>query len=62
VEYSGFMLVLGGLLVCLGLGIVGYLFKVCIDWRGKLREEPQYVREINSKLSQKNVETERDLL
>lgn len=61
-EYSGFMMVLGGALVCLGLGIIWYLVKVCLGSKDRVWEEPQYVREINSILNQKNVETERDLL
>lgn len=66
VGYSGFILVLGGALSCLGLGLLIYLFKLCMDYvtelHGVTGAEPQYVRELNKKLYQNNVETERDLL
>ncbi|GFO65681.1 hypothetical protein M1B72_11325 [Geomonas paludis] len=62
-EYSGFMLVLGGVLPCLGLGLFCYLLKLLLGFKGDNleQEEPQYVREINRKLNLNNVETERDL-
>lgn len=61
--YSPFMLVLGCTLPLLGAGIACYLFKLGLgsQERGKLND-PEYVREINRKLSCNNVETERDLL
>ncbi|MBU5614018.1 hypothetical protein [Geomonas azotofigens] len=62
--YSGVMLVLGGVLPCLGLGLFCYLLKLLLDFKGDScrGDEPQYVREINRKLNLNNVETERDLL
>ncbi len=64
--YSGFILVLGCVLPCLGLGLFCYLFKLYFDYlselRGLSKTEPEYVREINKRLYMNNVETERDLL
>ncbi|WP_224982340.1 hypothetical protein [Geomonas agri] len=63
-EYSGFMLVLGGVLPCLGLGLFCYLLKLLLEFKddSTVQDEPQYVRELNTKLDLNNVETERDLL
>lgn len=64
--YSGFMLALGCVLPCLGIGIACYLLKVYLEFLAERRgcgdQEPEYVREINRKLNLNNVETERDLL
>lgn len=64
--YSPFMLAVGCALPCLGAGIACYLLKLYVEshaeeWGGK-KKEPEYVREINQRLSCNNVETERDLL
>ncbi|MBJ6800884.1 hypothetical protein [Geomonas propionica] len=63
-EYSGVMLVLGGVLPCLGLGLFYYLLKLLLEFKDDSTDNssPQYVREINKKLNLHNVETERDLL
>lgn len=61
-EYSPFMLVLGCTLPLLGAGIAYYLFQLGLGSQGRWGNEPDYVREINKKLSCNNVETERDLL
>lgn len=63
-EYSLFMLALGCTLPLLGAGIACYLFNVGVgsQERWEKFKEPDYVREINTKLTCNNVETERDLL
>ena len=65
VGYSPFMLAFGCVLPCLGAGIACYLLKLYVEshaeeWGGN-KKEPEYVREINQRLSCNNVETERDL-
>jgi hypothetical protein len=62
VGYSGFMLVLGCVLPCLGLGLFIYLFKLYLENRDDWSDGPEFVRDINKKLHLHNVETERDLL
>lgn len=65
-EYSGFILVLGCVLACLGFGLFFYLLRLGLDYlselHGRTKAEPEYVREINKRLRMNNVETERDLL
>ena len=63
-EYSPFMLALGCMLALLGACIACYLFNVGVgaQERWEKFKEPEYVREINKKLTCNNVETERDLL
>ncbi|QWV95373.1 hypothetical protein KP004_09445 [Geomonas oryzisoli] len=62
-EYSGFMLVLGGVLPCLGVGLFCYLLRLLLEFKAEncSTDEPHYVREINRKLNLNDVETERDL-
>ena len=64
--YSPFMLAFDIVLPCLGAGIACYLWSLYLDshaeGRGGTHTEPEYVREINDRLSCNNVETERDLL
>ncbi|MBU5637562.1 hypothetical protein KOM00_12570 [Geomonas sp. Red69] len=63
-EYSGFMLALGGVLPCLGLGLFCYLLRLLLEFKEDScsGQDPQYVRDINRKLNLNNVETERDIL
>jgi len=65
VEYSSIMLAFGCALHTLGAGIVCYLLKLYLEFsserRGGKKKEPEYVREINRRLSFNKVETERDL-
>ena len=63
--YSEFMFMLGGVLACLGLVLFFYLLRLYLDYHserdGGRSTEPEYVREINERLTVNNVETERDL-